>query len=203
MSPAQPDGQDPKSDLRFYLRMARTAVVWKLEGLSEYDIRRPLVPSGTNLLGLVKHLAGMELGYLGEPFGRRFPEPLPWFEHGARPNADLWAAADETREAILGLYRRANEHCDVTIDNFPLDATVTIPWWGPDGSSTTLHRLLIHVIAETSRHAGHADLVRELIDGGIGLHPRNSNIWGQDDLPSHRARVEAAAREAAGRLPDP
>ncbi|NEE26132.1 DUF664 domain-containing protein, partial [Streptomyces sp. SID7982] len=56
----------PKDILRLYLQNARDALLWKLDGLSEYDIRRPLTPTGTNLLGLVKHVAGIELGYLGD-----------------------------------------------------------------------------------------------------------------------------------------
>jgi Protein of unknown function (DUF664) len=60
---------DPKADLCHYLKDARDALLWKLEGLSGYDIRRPLVATGTNLLGLVKHLAGVEMGYFGGTFG--------------------------------------------------------------------------------------------------------------------------------------
>ena len=71
---------DPKADLHRYLQRGREAVLWKLDGLSEYDIRRPMVPTGTNLLGLVKHLASVELGYFGEVFGRPSGEPLPWFD---------------------------------------------------------------------------------------------------------------------------
>ena len=85
---------DAKADLRRYLQAAREALVWKLDGLSEYDARRPMVPTGTNLLGLVKHVASVEAGYLGETFGRPFPEPLPWLEEGAEANADMWATAD-------------------------------------------------------------------------------------------------------------
>ena len=80
---------DPKADLHRYLQAAREALLWKLDGLSEYDIRRPMVPTGTNLLGLVKHVASVELGYFGDTFGRPAGEPLPWFEDGAEPNADM------------------------------------------------------------------------------------------------------------------
>jgi Protein of unknown function (DUF664) len=69
-------GSDQKSDLHRYLRTGREALVWKLDGLSEYDVHRPLTPTGTNLLGLVKHLATVETGYFGEVFGppvRRVP----------------------------------------------------------------------------------------------------------------------------------
>ena len=90
--------------------------MWKLDGLTEYDIRRPMVPTGTNLLGLVKHVASVELGYFGDCFGRPYDEPLPWLEDDAEPNADMWATADESREQIVGLYRRAWAHADATID---------------------------------------------------------------------------------------
>ena len=107
---------DPKADLHRYLQIAREALLWKLDGLSEYDIRRPMVPTGTNLLGLVKHVASVELGYLGDTFGRPSGEPLPWFEDDAEPNADMWATADESREDIVGLYHRAWAYADATID---------------------------------------------------------------------------------------
>ena len=78
-------GWDPKTDLHRYLQDAREALLWKLDGLAEYDVRRPLTPTGTNLLGLVKHLASVELGYFGETFGRPSDEPLPWFDADAAP----------------------------------------------------------------------------------------------------------------------
>jgi Protein of unknown function (DUF664) len=81
---------DLKADLHSYLRDARQAVLWKLDGLSEYDVRRPLVPTGTNLLGLVKHLATVEWGHFGAAFGRPFAESLPWVDDpDGEPNADM------------------------------------------------------------------------------------------------------------------
>jgi len=76
-------GRDPTPELRRDLQEAREALLWKLEGLSEYDVRRPMVPTGTNLLGLVKHVATMEVGYFGDTFGRPFDERLPWFTSDA------------------------------------------------------------------------------------------------------------------------
>lgn len=67
---------DFKADLHRCLREAREALVWKLDGLSEYDMRRPLTFHGTNLLGLVKHLSGCEIGYFGWVFDRSFPPRL-------------------------------------------------------------------------------------------------------------------------------
>jgi uncharacterized damage-inducible protein DinB len=191
---------DPKTDLHRYLQAARDTMLWKLEGLSEYDARRPLTPTGTNVLGLVKHLAGVEAGYFGATFGRPFPEPLPWFEEGAEPNADMWATPDESREQIVGLYQRVWAHADQTIRELPLDAVGRVPWWPEDRRDAPLHRILVHVVAEANRHAGHADIVRELIDGAAGLRRENSNLapgdgqWWED----YRMRLERAAREAAG-----
>jgi uncharacterized damage-inducible protein DinB len=189
----------PKEDLQRYLQVARGALVWKLDGLSEYDIRRPMVPTGTNLLGLVKHVASVELGYFGETFGRASTEVLPWFEDGAEPNADMWATAAESRDEIMGLYRRVWAHSDATIAALPLDAIGRVPWWPEDRSEVTLHRVLIHMIAETNRHAGHADIVRELIDGTVGLRKGNDNMAPNDDLgwESYRIRLESVARQAA------
>jgi uncharacterized damage-inducible protein DinB len=192
-------GSDTKADLRRYLQAAREALLWKLEGLSEYDVRRPMVPTGTNLLGLVKHVASVEAGYLGETFGRPFDEPLPWLADDAEPNADMWATADEPREQIVGLYRRVWSHSDATIDALALDAIGHVRWWAPDRSEVTLHRILVHMIAETDRHAGHADIVRELIDGAAGLRESNDNMPPADQAwwQTYRSRVEQAAQKAA------
>ncbi len=191
-------GANPKADLHRYLQAARDAVVWKLDGISEYDIRRPLVPTGTNLLGLVKHLASVELGYFGVTFGRPSDEPLPWFEVDAEPNLDMWATAAESQGDIVALYHRAWAHSDATIDLLALDATGRVPWWPADRCEVTLQTVLVHMIAETARHAGHADIVRELIDGSVGLRAGNDNMapveqaWWQ----AQRSQLERVAREA-------
>jgi uncharacterized damage-inducible protein DinB len=189
---------DPKADLLRYLTRARDAVLWKLDGLSEYDVRRPMTPTGTNLLGLVKHLASVELGYFGETFGRPFPESLPWLDEGADPNADMWAAPGESREYIVGLYRRAAEHSAATIEALPLDAVGRVPWWPAEHAEVTLHRVLVHMVDETARHAGQADIIRELIDGSVGLTKDRANVAPGDaeQREAYRARLEAAAQAA-------
>jgi uncharacterized damage-inducible protein DinB len=194
-------GTDPKADLHRYLQQARDALVWKLDGLSEYDVRRPMTPTGTNLLGLVKHVASVEYGYFGDTFGRPTPEPLPWFDDGAEPNADMWATADESREQIVELYHRAWAHSDATIDALGLDAVGRVPWWPAERAEVTLHRVLVHMTAETQRHAGHADIVRELIDGTAGLRPDNDNLVLADGTSwsDYRARLEDVARQAGPR----
>jgi uncharacterized damage-inducible protein DinB len=187
---------DAKNDLQKYLQEAREALVWKLGGLTEYDVRRPLVPTGTNLLGLVKHVASVEAGYLGDTFGRPFGEALPWLQATAEPNADMWATPDESREQILGLYRRVWEHSDATVAALPLDARGRVPWWSAETNEVTLHQILVHMVSETHRHAGHADVVRELIDGAVGVRASNSNLPDGDQAwwEGYRDRVEAAAR---------
>ncbi|MET7935544.1 DinB family protein [Streptomyces sp. NPDC005322] len=189
---------DAKADLHFYLQSARDALLWKLEGLSEYDIRRPLTPTGTNLLGLVKHVAGVELGYLGDTFGRPSGEPLPWLEDGAEPNADMWATADESREYIVELYRRAWAHADATIDALALDTIGKVPWWPSGRDEVTLHHAVVRVISDTHRHAGHADIIRELLDGAVGMNKGNDSMPPGDSAwwESYRSGLERAAHEA-------
>jgi len=195
---------NPKADLLRYLQEGRDALVWKLDGLSEYDIRRPLTPTGTNLLGLVKHIASVELGYFGDTFGRPFfeeePPPSWWYTEESEPNSDMWATADESREDIVGLYHQAWEHSNSTIAALPLDAIGHVPWWPAERREVTLNHILVRVISDTQRHAGHADIVRELIDGSVGY------LQGKDNMPpgdqawweGHRDRLERAAREADG-----
>ncbi|GAA1877377.1 DinB family protein [Lapillicoccus jejuensis] len=175
------------------LRDARASLVGKLDGLGEYDVRRPLTPTGTTLLGLVKHCALWESRYLGEVFGRPFPEPLPaWTDHAG--NRDhLWVRADETRADVLGLHERVAAHADATIAELPLDAPGHVPWWRAD---VTLLAVVSHLLTETARHAGHADILREQLDGAVG----DDNAAPPGDGERRRAwnaRVEQAARDAA------
>lgn len=187
--------RSPKETLREYLQEGREALLWKLDGLSEYDQRRPLVPTGTNLLGLVKHSASVEAGYFGATFGRPFPEPTPWMDDVYDTNGDMWAAEDETAEGIVAFYRRVWAHADATIEALELDAVGAVPWWSPETNDVTLHQILVHVATETHRHAGHADLVRELVDGAVGLRPAATNLPDHDEAAwqAYRDRLEKVA----------
>ena len=189
---------------------ART-LVWKLDGLSEYDMRRPLTPTGTNLLGLVKHNTATHLGYFGQVFARgEDTSPKPWralrrrrsapslatvLTGDAEPNAEFWATPDESSHYIVTSCRAAWEVSDATISELPLDAIGRVPWWGD--AKVTLHQVLVHVTSETQRHAGHADIVRELIDGSAGLLNGHDNLHIRDPADQRRFReqVEAAAEE--------
>lgn len=194
------DDSQAKADLLRYLQDARDALLWKLDGLSEYDIRRPMTPTGTNLLGLVKHVTGVELGYFGDTFGRPFfgDDAPGWYRETAEDNADMWATADESREDIVGLYRRAWEHSGATIAELPLSAVGHVPWWPGERAKVTLHHVLVRVLGDTQRHAGHADILRELSDGAVGYTAEKDNMAPGDHQAweTYRARVEAAAREA-------
>ncbi|GAA2611286.1 hypothetical protein Adu01nite_23250 [Paractinoplanes durhamensis] len=171
-------------------------MLWKLDGLSEYDVRRPLTPTGTNLLGLVKHVAGVEGAYFGEVFGRPFPEAMPWMELSAAPNSDMWATADESTADIVELYGRVRAHADATIEALDLDATGRVGWWGPGGEEVTLQQILVHVVAENHRHAGHADIVRELVDGATGVRPGGGNLPDEDQSwwVAYHDRLDDVAR---------
>lgn len=191
-------GTDAKDDLVHHLRRARDALVGKLDGLTSYDARRPMTPTATNLLGLVKHVAYVQAGYLGATFGRPFPEPMPWEAEGSEMDDDMWARPDESVEEIVGFFSRSSAHADATVEALPLDAVGQVPWWPVERRDVTLHRVLVYLIAEVERHAGQADILRELIDGTAGLTGPGTNMPERDasEWEAYRTKVEAAAREA-------
>jgi Protein of unknown function (DUF664) len=158
-----------QNDLRHYLQQSRDALLRALDGVSDYDARRPVMPTGTNLLGLVKHVAGVEAGYLGECVGRPPSPPVPWNEDGsAWESGDMWAKPDESRDHIIGIYRAVWGNSDASIAELPLDAPAFVEWWPAERQHPTFGHLLARVLAETAQHAGHADIVRETIDGRGG-----------------------------------
>ncbi|BCJ69549.1 DinB family protein [Polymorphospora rubra] len=183
-----------KGHLHGQLRRTRQALVWKLEGLSEYDVRRPLTATGTNLLGLVKHLATLEAWYFGEVFARPYPEPLGRWQDA--DGSDLWVTSGETREQIIDFYQRAWGHADATLDELPIDAPGHVPWWPqPD---VKLFNIMVHVLLETSRHAGHADILREQLDGRTGVRAEYEEQIDTAAREAYWAKIERAAQEAAG-----
>jgi hypothetical protein len=188
-------GDFAKEHLHDHLRWVRQALVWKLDGLSEYDIRRPLTATGTNLLGLVKHAAFWEARYFGEVFDKPFPELLPRWDDGAAIGTDLWATEQETRGEIVGLYRRVWEHSDETIDTLAIDAPGYVPWWREE---VKLFNIMVHILSDTTRHAGHADILREQLDGAIGVNARVASLIEDDSAlwEARRATIEQAARAA-------
>jgi hypothetical protein len=179
-------------DLGRYLQEARDSVVRSLDGLSEYDVRRPMVPSGSNLLGLVKHLAGVELGYLGASVDRPSPVSLPWEDDGSVwESADMWATPDQTRDYLLDLYRTAWAHSDESLRTLRLDAPASVAWWPEERRETTFGHLVVRVVAETAQHAGHCDILRETIDGRGGPHA--GDVGDQAWWKTYVAGIQAAA----------
>ncbi|WP_326949632.1 DinB family protein [Amycolatopsis sp. NBC_01307] len=187
---------DLAADLHRYLQDSRNSLLASLDGLSEYDVRRPMTPTATNLLGLVKHLAGVEFGYLGDSVGRPTPVPLPWVEDASIwDSADMWATAEQTREELVTLYRRAWQHSDESIAQLPLDAPASVSWWPEEHRRTTFGSLLVRVVAEAAQHAGHADIIRETIDGRPGA---DHDVAGDADWwTRHLTRVQEAADQHA------
>lgn len=185
-----------KEALLLYLRAARDAVLWKTEGLSERDLRLPRTPTGTNLIGIVKHCLNIEAGYFGPTFGRAVPmadELIPFSAYETDPQVDWYATETETCAGLIDLYRRVGEYVDATVEELPLDTLGRVPWWPPERGEVTLQRIIVHVIQDVSRHAGHADILREGIDGATGLNTRNSNIPDGVDWPAYVAKLTALA----------
>ena len=187
---------DVKDELHRKLQAARDAMLSKLDGLGEYDRRRPMTPTGTNLLGLVKHLAGVEYANFGESFGHPAPESIPWYEDGSVwQGADMWARPEESSEYIIGLYRRACAHADGVIAGLDLEAPGLVSHWPAGRRETTLGVMLIRMVSETAQHAGHADIVRELIDGKGGP---DHDDFSESTWQEYITAVQAAADAFAG-----
>lgn len=183
-----------KGSLHDEIRWIREAMLAKLDGLSEYDIRRPMTATGTNLLGMIKHLSLSEARYFSGVFNREFPEPLPRSNDAAAWSDDnMWATAIETRGEIVGRYRRAAEYADEVIAAFPIDAPGHVPWW--PRPNVKLFNVMVHILTETSSHAGHADILREQLDGRVGAGSDGTFLHGHDAAywEDQRARIEQAA----------
>lgn len=184
---------DLKTQLHEQLRTQRQAIRTKVQGLSEYDARLPRTPTGTNLLGLLKHVACCELGYFGVTFGRPAPHlPFPWDAPGVDPedDTDLFATEDESMSEVLEWVRGCFAHADETISALPIDAEGSVPWWR-DGNVVTLGQILGHMLQEEARHAGHADILREQVDGLTGYRGVGDNLpeWHEGRWREHHARL--------------
>ena len=190
------DLTEPKAALRHYLQASRDALLWKLDGLGERDLRLPRTPTGTNLIGIVKHMANVENGYFGDTFGRVWPTPhelVSEEDYVADPQADWYATESETCEGIVDLYRRVWTFADPTIEELPLDALGRVAWWGEDRNPVTLERVIVHVIVDLTRHVGQADILREHIDGAVGLRADTSNLPEGQDWPAYVTRLTRLA----------
>jgi uncharacterized damage-inducible protein DinB len=192
---------DQKATLHRYLQAARDALVWKLDGLSERDARLPRTSSGNNLLGVLKHCLNVEVGYFGPTFGREFPTPhelVPEEALEQDPQADWYAAAEETKDGLIELARRVWVFADTTIDELPLDARGSVPWWPAERTEVTLQQIIVHVTYDLARHAGQADIMREQHDAAIGCQPGSPNIPAGYDWPAYVAKLTALADRYSG-----
>jgi uncharacterized damage-inducible protein DinB len=186
------DQAQVKATLHRYLQKHRAALVGKLDGLAERQARWPVTPTGTNVLGLVKHVASVQLLYFGSVFDRPFPDPPAW----------MYASLDETTADVVAFHHASAAHADATIEALDLDARGVVPWWHEDVREVTLHRVLVHMAYETARHAGHADIVREMLDGLAGdgdgnLADKTADEW--RDWRDHLADIaERAGLRSAG-----
>lgn len=179
-------------DLRHYLQQGRDAVMRGLSGLEDYDARRPLTPSGSNILGLVKHLVGIEASYLGDCVARPAPIRLPWVEDGSIwDGADMWATAGESRAGLVELYREMWAHSDDSIAAVPLGHPAHVPWWPEPRRDTTFGHLLVRVVAETAQHAGQIDIMREGVDGQAGAD--HDDVGDAAFWASYVARIQSTA----------
>ncbi|HET8602298.1 MAG TPA: DinB family protein [Marmoricola sp.] len=186
------DRTDPKTALHHYLQSEREALLWKLAGLDERALRMPRTPTGTNLVGIVKHMANVEIGYFGDTFGREWPSPEERISEeafAAEPQADWYATESETCAGIVDLYRRVWRFADETVEQLPLEAPGRVPWWPEERSHVTLGRILVHVLDDLARHVGQADILRELVDGAAGVRPGNTDLPAGQDWPAYVARL--------------
>ncbi len=183
-----------RETLQRYFTRAFDDLLTKVDGLGEYDARRPLTPSGTNLLGLVQHVGAVVLGYATLPWGRDLGREFMWEDTDDEPDIDLRVLPHVTRDQVLGLAADARAAMTALLDG-PLDAAGEVPWWAPH-QRVTVHRVAVHVIGEVWRHAGHADILREQLDGTAGMRPGDPNFAGGDaDVRARRwSLVEEDAR---------
>lgn len=188
-----------KERLRAGLQSSRDSLLWKLEGLSERDLRFPRTPTGLTLLGIIKHMAQVEIGYFGDTFDRPWPDPseiIASERFEAEPQADWYATADETAADLIDLYRRVWIFADETIDSLPLDAPGIVPHWPEPRNRVTLQQIMIHVLIDLTRHLGQADVVREGIDGQIGMRPNATNIPDGQDWAAYVSMLAELAEGA-------
>jgi hypothetical protein len=160
-----------KESLQASLSRRRDAVVWKLQGLGDTELRRAMLPSGNTLLGLVKHLATWEHIWICRTFGHP-TEQLPIDE--GDDYADVRIEPGDSTAGIVAFYRRSRAAADQVIGGVDLDEAGTAMF----GDAVSLRWAVIHILEDTARHAGHIDIMRELIDGMVGDHQRDgSTSW--------------------------
>jgi uncharacterized damage-inducible protein DinB len=158
-----PFAGDEKAMLSAFLDRYRETMLWKLDGLTTEQASARLVPSATTLLGIVKHLAYVERGWFPTYFAGG-PVNYPWPEDEPDQDIDFRVSATDTIESISALYQQEIARSREIVAGASLDDLSKEQDRGP----RSLRWIMVHMIEETARHAGHADILRELTDGAIG-----------------------------------
>ena len=159
--PEPPHAGSEREVLSGFLDYQRQTLIWKVSGISEEDLGRRLVPSATTLLGMVKHLAYVERWWFQAVFAGR-EMPFPWSD--ADPDADFRLEAGETAADIVALYQAEVAIAQqIVAAAASLEDIARIP-----SRDQSLRWIMVHMIEETARHCGHADILRELLDGATG-----------------------------------
>jgi len=140
----------------------RATLLRKLDGLDDESLRRPMTASGVSLLGLVKHLAETEHGWFVKIYAG-LPEP-DLYATDDDPEAEFHVGPDETADTLVGQYLSTCERARALVAAGGLDDVVRTPW----DAEVNLRAILVHMVQETARHNGHADIIREAIDGATG-----------------------------------
>ena len=172
-----PENSDPRVDpprqageretLETFLDFYRETILWKVSGMSDPDLRKVIVPSGWSPLGMIKHLAYVERSWFRTRFSGEEGLPVPWTDED--PDADFRIEPQETTADILAFYRDECERSRAIAASASLDDLAAHwPADRPPEKRPNLRWIFVHMIDETARHAGHLDIVRELIDGSTG-----------------------------------
>jgi uncharacterized damage-inducible protein DinB len=159
--PEPPHAGSEVETLNGFLDFQRATLLWKLEGLDDQQLRRAMVPSGTSLLGIVKHLAYVERSWFQRVWAGQ-EVSFPWTEED--PDADWRIEPDETTQDVLALYDgECARSREIVAAATSLDETAKVRW-----GKVSRRWILTHMIEETARHVGHADILREQLDGATG-----------------------------------
>jgi len=160
----QPDSTGSERQvLEAFLDFHRQVLVSKVDGIPENEARRRRVPSKTTLAGLIKHMIGVERGWFQEVLAGRNPEDIGPNVGGGEESWDL--ARNETVSSLIKEYEQICEESRQTAARFALDDAVP----EPDMGQVSLRWIYVHMIEETARHVGHADILREQADGAAGI----------------------------------
>ena len=194
---------DQKAIWQQYYKERRDALISKVEDLSEYEARMPRTPTGTSLIGIIKHVLNVEAVYLGAVFGRPFPhaeELVAESAYEVDPQTDWYATADETTAGIIDLYRRVIAHCEQTVELLDLDTVGHVRYWG--GREVTLHWILLHNFNDLAQHNGQADILREQVDRSVGWRQPGDNVPEGYNWPAYVAKLTGLAERFRGQPPN-